>query len=672
MLALAGVVMLLALGRGVAAPARPQPPAAGSLAAYAPSDCGLFIQIERPTRINPNLRDVNAWKLLGVLFGAEMADGESSTDWYDVLVANLAGKSASAMRELFSERAALMAPTWKRLADGVIVIQIPNRTVLRHLVGPGMVRTEKREGRLKVYETMRGLRIATDGRTVLIAQRQASSDLFSRCLELLKHRGRDSLLKDPRFAAKVRELPRQRKIPQGFFYFANETGKTPTSAEADGEPEADAAGFWPVLESGVVGMYVQGNLVDFALRASLGHPQERTSPRVHLQWLKQLPRSTLVAWATSLDVDAAFERFLNPGPDAVTAQYATFLAEAIDPERLKRDVVSKIGPRLMLAWGHDFVVEEGGSSLALLVQSTDADGVKDALDVVVSRLVDAINVLNPTDENPLRITTEEIFGTEVTVIELADYFAERAPGSVASYLASTMRLCYASLDDWVLVSWNVNHMRELVNAHNGYRPVLGAFTDVARLKALRRGPTVLGVGQLATAAAVLGEWLDRAERRPDSILNLYARGPVDDPSRQRRLLGLGLAPQTQPGRVEVAKVYQEGPCHNLVEVGDRIVAVNGRVLELTDANGDLRERARELPDGQSVTLRLERAGTLTDVSIVVDRPRNPRQEIVADAVRALRHFQTLSRHLAFATFTVSRSRGDSYQAHFRLRFSGSP
>ena len=212
-------------------------------------------------------------------------------------------------------------------------------------------------------------------------------------------------------------------------------------------------------------------------------------------------------------------------------------------------------------------------------------------------------------------------------------------------------------------------MRELIASHQGAQPVLGEFTDVARLRPLRRGPTVLGVGQLATAAAVLGEWLDRAEQERDSILNVYAWGPVGDPAGQGRLLGLGLAPQTRPGRVPVAKVYEDGACYGLIEAGDDIVAVNGTVLELDDSTADLRRRVRELADGRTVPLRVEREGTLIDVDVVIDRPQNPREEMVADAVRALRRLQAVSRHLAFATFAVTQNQADSFHAHLRLRFS---
>ena len=174
---------------------------------------------------------------------------------------------------------------------------------------------------------------------------------------------------------------------------------------------------------------------------------------------------------------------------------------------------------------------------------------------------------------------------------------------------------------------------------------------------------------MATAAAVLGEWLDRAEKRRDSILNVYSRGPASDSGGQARLLGLGLAPQTRSGRVPVAKVYEDGACYGLIESGDDIVAINGTVLRLDDSTADLRRGVEELADGQTLTLRVEREDTLIDVETVIDRPRNPKEEMVADAVRALRRLQTVSRHLAFATLAVTQSQPDSFHAHLRLRFS---
>jgi len=656
---------------------------------YAPADCGLFLQLERPANVNPSFRDVNAWKLLQLVLRAEIEPESGSTDWYDFLVANLAGESASAMHELFSERVALVAPTWTRLADGVILVQVTQRAALRHLIGPGMVESEKTEDGLSIYESTRGLLIATDGRTVILSQRQAPTEWFTRCVALLRNESRDSLQTAPQFSKMVKTLP-TRRIPQGFLYFSTaaqvattapaiETTTAPATemippaeTESQTEPatatESGPAIFWPGMRAGVMGMYVGGNRLDFLLRASLAAPRRKDSPRVDMQRLKRLPRSTLVAWATSADVDAVFERFVSVPPDAV-ASYADFLTDALQPEQLQRDIVSKVGPRLVLVLGHDFVVEQGGSSLGLLIESTDADAVKRALDTAVNRLVDRVNSEHADEErDALRVTVEEFSGAEITIIELADYLASEPVTSLAVHLASTMRLSYTALDDWLLISWNTNHMRELIAARGGAQPVLGEFTDVARLRPLR-GRTAVGLGQLATAAAVLGEWLNKAEEQLDSILYVYVRGPAGESGAHGRALGLGLAPQSRPGRTEVARVYEDGPCHGLVEVGDDVVAVDGKVLDLEGSNGGLRQYVRGLASGQTVVLRLDREGAFLDVKVVVDRPANPRVQIVADAVRALRRLQTLCRHLAFATFTVTRSDADSYHAHLRLRLS---
>lgn len=659
-----GMVALAVFALVAPAHGRPRAPGPGSLAVYAPSDCGLFIQIERPAKINPNLRDINAWKLLQLVLGSDIQGGDSSTDWYDVLIANVAGESTEAMRELFSERAALVAPTWTQPADGVILIQIPKRALLKHLVGPGRVKSEKRDGTLSIYESTRGLLIATDGRTVIISQSDSSSTFFAKSVELLKGKSKNSLQNTKQFAMKVKELPK-RRIPQGFFYLSSKALKTTTQG-------TDSVFPWPGVRVGVVGMYVTGVRVDFLVRASLAEPRRTTSPRVNMRRLKHLPRSTLVAWATSLDVDEVFELFVSATPETSLAPYAAFLADRLDLELLKRDVVSKVGPRMMLAWGHDFLAEEGGSSLGLLIESTDASAVKHALDATVNKLVDSVNAAPVVgNEDDLRVTTEEILGADVTVVELADYLADTPPSNAAMSLVSTMRVCYTALDDWIIVAWNVNHMRELIASHHGAHPGLGEFTDVARLRPLRRGPTVLGVAQLATVAAVLEKWLDRAENEPDSILNLYIRPPGGAPGVQGRVLGLGLAPQTHPGRVPVAKVYQDGPCYGSIEIGDDILAISEQVLDLEDSVGDLREHVRHLVPGRAITLRVEREGTLIDVKVVVDRSGNPRITLAADAVRALRRLQVLCRHLAFATFSVTRSDPDSYQAHFRLRFNES-
>jgi hypothetical protein len=708
------------------APVRPLAAAAGSLAAYAPADCGFFLQLERPEEINPILRDVNAWSLLQLVLRADSDRGPEAVDWYNVLVANLASDAGPALRELFSERAALIAPTWTRLSDGVIAVQVSSRAALRPLIGPGMVESERQEDALSIYESTRGLRIATDGRTVLIAQRQAPPDWFAQCLELLKGTTDDSLLLTGPFAAKVKELPRL--VPQGFLYFAAEaveaeplpepdaasepatepTAETPppTTSAPSSQPAAEnapadeptsapaeaarattaparaaevaparAAGgdaFWPRLQAGAIGMYMRGGRVDFLIRASLAGPPADTGPRVDLTRLRHLPRSTLAVWATAVNVRAIVERYLAPARQTLLGIPAALLAQSANVDALRRDVLDKVGPRVMLAWGHDFLAEEGGSSLALIVESGDAEGVKRALDTTVHDFAAALNAAAGDEGEDLRVTTETIAGVEVTVVELADYFANAPANSVAQRLAATMRLSYAAVDGWLVVAWNLEHLRALIAAQQGTQPTLGEFTDVAALRPLRRGPTLLGIGQVSTAAAVMGSWLEQADGRPDSLLSVILGGVPDDAAGHGRLLGLGLGAQTRPGRVPVARVYQDGPCQGLLQSGDDIVAINGLTLALADSSADLRQQVEAYREEGAVTLRIEHEGSFADVEIVFDQPPDPRRAVVADAVRALRRVQAVGAHVAFATLAVNQSDADSFQAHLRFRFSESP
>ncbi|MCP4590120.1 MAG: PDZ domain-containing protein [bacterium] len=636
-----------------------------TLAAYAPPDCRFFLQFERPANINPNLRDVNAWRLFHLLAGTVPESDASPGNWYDTLASNLAGESVAAMRELFSERAALAAPNWSRMSDGLVLVQVPNPGALRRLVGPGMVKSKEQRGKLTLYETSRGLSIATDGRTVVIGRHGPKTGLFARSLALLSGQSTDSLAQSASFSTRARELPR--RAPDGFLYFANDD--VTTTAPAD---ESTPGLLWPHLQSGVVGMYVpQRSRADFLLRGALATPSTRSSPRVAIRRVKRLPISALVAWATALDVDAAYERLLQAQPGTVRARIAGFVSRLYDLDQLRRDVVSKVGPRAILVWGHDFVAEEGGSSPGLLLQSIDAGGVRSALDTAVHTVVEAVNAQSSSNGvDRIQVSTETIGGAEVTVVHLADYLAGQ-PVTAATSLAMTLQPCYTTLDDWLVIAWDLNQMREMIEAHDGTRPTLGEFPDVARLIP-QRGPTALGVGQLATAAAVLGDWLDRADRDPHSILNIYTRRPGEETTISSRLLGLSLGPQVRPGRVEVVKVYEDGPCAQRVEVGDNLVAVDGLVLDLEDSTADLRRRLWNPQRQSTLTLRIERQDRLLDLEVTIASPENPRQKEVDDAVRALRRLQALCRHLSFATFAVTPSDADSYHAHLRLRFSQTP
>ena len=165
--------------------------------------------------------------------------------------------------------------------------------------------------------------------------------------------------------------------------------------------------------------------------------------------------------------------------------------------------------------------------------------------------------------------------------------------------------------------------------------------------------------------------------------------------------GDGKDPLCHAGTVEVARVYADTPAAGRLQVGDRIIGIDGSLLDLSRPGADFRRRLDKSTADPGPTLRVQRGTTTLDVLLPLapsrDRkeaasPNRDRREAAtpnlslrqrysfrdegeaqgpypaihpADAVREL---ASLGRTLQFAIFAVQASEEDLYSARLTLRF----
>lgn len=167
--------------------------------------------------------------------------------------------------------------------------------------------------------------------------------------------------------------------------------------------------------------------------------------------------------------------------------------------------------------------------------------------------------------------------------------------------------------------------------------VLATVFLPANLGALGRGPLVAVTGVLALGGlALLHPWTAwRAGQRAQAVATVLlwplALGAsigsawfMEVPAPPPRL---GVT-HTQPSGagIELTSVKPGLPADGLLEVGDRILAVDGTPLSVTEPELDFQTRVREAGGGQDTPLRftLERAGEVREVTVSVGPSRKTR------------------------------------------------
>jgi hypothetical protein len=614
------------------------------LSRFVPAEAGVFVEFRRLDRLQEQLRSLNAWRLIELLTtspdAADRSSGDRTLDWADVVSSNLGMPADEVFARLFAGQAALAAEDWQRLRYGVILLRPPDPAAIDRLTAPDQVLdTVQRSERVTLYQTRRGLWVATDGRVVVLSQQSETTDFYRKAIALLDGANEPSLAGSPGYVGQLRQLGPE---CAGHVYFAKPTG-------------AGGGEYWPSLRWGIVGVYVREQRVDFVIRARLDRVREQIyRPPVDVDRLMRLPRSTLWTWGTSVSWSSVRQR-LSPG-----AGWPAPLGEAlpVGPEALS-GLLARLGPRVIVVWGQGERGSDDFPQVAVLLESPEAATTARTLDEAVATFLSGA-AADRGDSPSARLQQVEHLGTTVSSLT----FPTSRPATDASRLDTfrdRLQPSYAPLDGWLVLGLHADHVRAIIDAERGRIPRLGDTREVASTVHHRSRSATLSLCQPALCSQIIRGWLRDFATNPNS----FWRTVLADAGRPRRSLGIGMSLRQQPGRVTVSRVYPDTPAHGRLRPGDEILAIDGHVLALDRPNADLRRYVEAQPDGRPFVLRVQREEELTDVAITLTPPPPPQP----GPAEVLERLARLGDDLPYAAFVVSASRPDRYVARLTLGFS---
>ncbi|HUU84031.1 MAG TPA: PDZ domain-containing protein [Phycisphaerae bacterium] len=644
------------LARSPALADPPPPVDPSSLSRVVPASAGVFIELQRPRQSDAQLRRADLWTLVQLLSG-----GETPFDWRALVRRYLGFNPETALANVFGLRVAFAAPDWGSLGEAVIVAELKKPALLAPVVAPRRAVEIRRHHGVIVHRTIAGLWVASNQREAAFSLKAGPGSMFDGVVDLLAEGSSPPLGKDPQF---LRQMARFDRGYMGCLYFSGREGATGTLAQT-----------LDPFERGAVGMYLRRDRLDFEIQATLRQPRQRVQrPNVDVERLERLPDSTLLAWAASADLGAAVHSVTEGDLAPEARPYVSFIQALVDLEALEQDVIAKIGPRFILAWDRLRGTSDA-PQLAILMESSDAEGVVEAVVdqlatmVATLRRITMLGIAPGPDDLPDPVEESRHLETRILTVTLSGMVPDAGRHSLAQVLLSAVKPSFATLGGWVVAASSPEQVRQIIDAYQGWIPTLGSSTVLRGGRWPHVGdPVVLAAGQPAMASTIVASWEQSKDpTSPWAYEQLFGRRPQRPSRPPRQTLGIGIRRDSESGGAMVARVYAKGPADGRLEVDDRILGVDGKLLSLDSPAADLRQRIAECSDPSKLTLRVRRGEQVLDVQVPIKRPAPPVSDAATDPANALRQLQALGRGLSSAVYTAVQSPADEFHACVSLQ-----
>ncbi len=593
----------------------------------------------------------HAWRLLPLLAGIQ----ESSHAGFSLQQALgdfLGTQRAIRLDEMMDAELGIMVPAWPRLGQASWLVRPRDAEVL-----PRWFPKLKENPSSTFFGMESGLVVCARNKTVLL-NRGGGGAIFGDSVRLIAGQTGASLNRDRLYQELLSFLPGK---PLAVAYVND-----PTAGE-------QSLPGWPVaLDQAVVGLYEGQGRLDFALRGVRKHAQ-RTAILVPetINRVLRLPRTTLMvsAFSPQWDPDALAARDSSQTSSLLTLRRIMTLLRGMRGASEALDPLASLGSQVIVAWDQDFRLDSSTPQLAVLVECTDGNAVKAALDASFSNIVQLLSAMDPQPGATIpEIQSSTHLGVETRSLPLGRFAGHSSYELVR--LLDRVEPSWAVMGDWLIVALSRDHVERIIDAYRALSPTLANNPDVAAIAQRNVRRTSLTFVQSDLAAEVVESWLDGLEAGRPSLLapNLWdakAAGRSAGPTR----LGIGMATELTPGAVRVARVYPGTVAEGVLQVDDQILGIDGKLLNISDSNMDLRNRwAHPSAQADYMVFRIRRGEKLLDVQVRVRKVlavTDRRAVVPADALAEL---VSLGKSLQFASVAAFESGQERYSVRVSLRF----
>jgi hypothetical protein len=497
---------------------------------------------------------------------------------------------------------------------------------------------------------------------IVAMARRGNADLVREVFRLMVGGVAETLHDSPAYRKLVGYLPGK---TLAVAYWARDAGEPGTANMA--------SSLLPLMDHAVVGMSAGERQIDFAIRAELRAPQSPKTLAGHaVDRLMKLPATTLVACATTIDLNPTAQAAAGTGFLDWWAKALSFVTALRSTNGETAQPLPPLGPHMILAWDQDLTAAGSAPQLALLMETKNARQLEAQFEATVESLIgqDAQNDSADDPESEPMIIRGTHFG--VSIAQASLYPDIEGMPLPLSQLMDELPLSWAAHDDWFIVALSRDHIARILDAQFGLLPALSNVRDVQALRKRRASHTSIVLLQPDLASDVLQRWVAVGATPPKKLDPSLFTEPSLAEAVQRTRLGIGMRVEAEPGTVVVARVYSNTAADGHLLSDDRIIGVDGRLLDLESPNADLRRRWAEPSVANGHTFRVQREDTTIEVYLRHDDPGAIPEDLLTRSLPAIRGLASALRTIRFASVTVHPTDERHFSARVSLRLAPNP
>lgn len=658
------LLTLCLVGRAVAqvaqpdaAPARVGPqPETPSLAALAPADVGLYVEMRDADDLLIPLAEPQLWTTLAELAG-QPAHPEDAELWRLLIRRTIGMEPADAIRTLFSDRVAFMGDGIGRSQDAVVLCRMDSQVPVSTLLDLWRATPTLDPGLPQYYSLRNHIGLGSYQDALLFGDKRPTEGLFRRALRFLAAGAPDgSLANDATYRDLLSRVPPD---PDGVLFarllpvLPSASASQPASGEARARVVASDLPQLPGplrgADHALIALHRRDALLHFT---AVGDGPVRLTPPAEAarRLVERLPADTLFAWGGRIDwraVGAAAESL----PERNVFRMAFDLQErgqGLDRllDALNDDTCLAIGavrPRERAADAPPL------PAVAVLVHCSDPAAAGREFALFVQSCVTVSNFVSLAAGVPLLPPIESLAASDASpsqaVIQRLDL--TQLLGDDGRKLVGELELCWATTGDALVVATHCDWLRAILAASGDRR---GALAEVVAqmqhpIPANAAMVTVMQTGPLADLGQM---WVNHLRRvTPEIFDERWWR--QRQPNASNVQLGIDVTEDGPNQRLRVDGVTPRMPCAGLIQPGDQIIGVNNRRFRGEHPIHEMRRGLDRRPHNRYVDLLVEREGNVfvVRVSLPFIDPMQMLQRVVAVG--------RLAQRVAYCDFRAERA-----------------
>jgi hypothetical protein len=579
------------------------------LAAAAPADVGLYVELRAGSDLLLPLLEPQAWLTVAQFAGQPAALTESE-QWRRRIEQTVNMSPAEAIRTLFAERVAFVAEDLRRMQDAAILCRPAGDP--QALLGRWQTRPLPSAGRTSVYRLPYDVGLAVQ-RDVLVFGEPAPHGMFDRVVQQLDAQPAAGLAGDPVYQHLLARVPAN---PDGIF-FARLGRKSPTTAPSSAPATARAARGpltdWPLPLGGssnvLLALHRRDSVLHFSVVGDASEPGV-APPAAPRELLATLPERTLLAWGGSVDY-AALPRAVAALPEQNLLRLLVQIHQRPGTIEL---LVAALEPTIAVAVG--VVTPENREiaappipSVALLLKARDPPAVAQQWtnlfhsSLALYKLL-LLKLATPPLVPPVESVT--LAGVPAEVLDLSDLVGDEPEQTPLGEL----HLAWALDGDVLIIASHMDWLAQILAARHGEAARLAAVLDLGRpladpAAAMAPRLTSLLVAQAGPLADLGRVWLEYLEQALPAVLNERWWRHYQ-PGGENVQIGARVLIDRERQRLVVQSVTAGLPADGVLRPGDEILGCNQRRFTTTEPFDELLRGLADRPNARWMDLLVER------------------------------------------------------------------